>query len=177
LIASVETQPGARYALGLLNGSVTPNSAYYIAPVETIGKPSTPWRKIADFSDGVTDVAIHGDDLYLLTYKDASRYKVLREDAQSPDLAAAEPVIPAGEALVTGIRPAQDALYVEEVDGGIGRVLRVAYGKGPKASQIALPSGGKVYVATDARLPGALLFMTSWTKTFKIYAYDPKLSS
>jgi prolyl oligopeptidase len=174
LIASVETQPGARYALGLLNGSVTPNSAYYIAPVETIGKPSTPWRKIADFSDGVTDVAIHADDLYLLTYKDASRYKVLREDAQSPDLAAAEPVIPAGEALVTGIRPAQDALYVEEVDGGIGRVLRVAYGKGPKASQIALPSGGKVYVATDARLPGALLFMTSWTKTFKIYAYDPK---
>lgn len=174
LIASVETQAGARYALGLLNGSVTPNSAYYIAPVETIGKPSTPWRKIADFSDGVTDVAIHGDDLYLLTYKDASRYKVLREDAQSPDLAAAEPVIPAGEALVTGIRPAQDALYVEEVDGGIGRVLRVAYGKGPKASQIALPSGGKVYVATDARLPGALLFMTSWTKTFKIYAYDPK---
>ena len=174
LIASVETQPGARYALGLLNGSVTPNSAYYIAPVETIGKPSTPWRKIADFSDGVTDIAIHGDDLYLLTYKDASRYKVLREDAQSPDLAAAEPVIPAGEALVTGIRPAQDALYVEEVDGGIGRVLRVAYGKSPKASSIALPSGGKVYVATDARLPGALLFMTSWTKTFKIYAYDPK---
>ncbi len=33
LIASVDVQPGSRYALGVLNGSVTPNSAYYIAPV------------------------------------------------------------------------------------------------------------------------------------------------
>jgi len=33
LIASVITRPGSRYALGVLNGSVTPNSAYYIAPI------------------------------------------------------------------------------------------------------------------------------------------------
>lgn len=38
LIASVETQPGSNYALGILNGSVTPDNAYYIAPDDAIGK-------------------------------------------------------------------------------------------------------------------------------------------
>ena len=94
LIASVSTQRGSRYALGVLNGSVTPNSAYYIAPVDSIGKPNPTWRKVADFADGVTDIAIHGDDLYLLTYKDAPRYKIVRIDARRPDLASSEIVVP-----------------------------------------------------------------------------------
>jgi prolyl oligopeptidase len=174
LIASVKTQPGEHYALGLLNGSVTANSAYYIAPVDTVGKRNTPWRKIADFSDGITDIDVHGDDLYLLSYKDASRYKVLRMDAQSPDLASAEVVVPPGQPLITGIRSAEDALYVEQVDGGIGQVLRVPYGKAPRPKEIAVPFQGKVYIGTDDRLPGALLYVTSWTKAFRIYAYDPK---
>ncbi len=37
LIASVKTMPGSRYALGLLNGSVTRNSAFYCAPSTMIG--------------------------------------------------------------------------------------------------------------------------------------------
>ena len=89
LIASVQTQPDSRYALGVLNGSVTPNSAYYIEPVSDLGKTNTAWRKIADLADGVTSIVVHGDDLYLLTYKDASRYKVLRLDAREPHLASA----------------------------------------------------------------------------------------
>jgi prolyl oligopeptidase len=50
LIASVEIQFDSRYALGVLNGSVTPNSAYYIAPVSAIGKSNREWRKVADLA-------------------------------------------------------------------------------------------------------------------------------
>jgi prolyl oligopeptidase len=174
LIASVQTDAGSRYALGILNGSTTPNSAYYIAPVDSIGKPNTPWRKVADFSDGVTDVALHGDDLYLRTYKDAPRYKIIRIDARKPDLASAETVVPPSEAVVTGMDAAQDALYVRLLDGGIGRVLRVPFGSKAKAERVALPFEGSAFVGADSRLPGALLFVTSWTKAFRIYAYDPE---
>jgi prolyl oligopeptidase len=52
LIASVHTQPHSRYALGLLNGSVTPNIAYYIAPVDSIGKSNPARQKVSDFADG-----------------------------------------------------------------------------------------------------------------------------
>ena len=173
LIASVMTTPGSRYAIGVLNGSVTRNSAYYIAPVDSIGKPNPVWRKIADFADGVTKIIVHGDDLYLLTYKNAPRYKVLRIDARKPDLASAETVVPPGEAVITDIRAAQDALYVEPNDGGIGRLLRVPYGPAPKAERIALPFDGSVYVRSDPRLPGVRLYMTSWARAFRIYAYNP----
>jgi len=174
LIGSVIVRPGSRYALGRLNGSVTPNSAYYIAPANSIGKPNPAWRKVADFADGVTQIRIHGDDLYLLTYRDAPRYKVVRMDARKPDLASAEVVVPPGEAVITYINTAQDALYVELLDGGIGRLLLVPYGAAPKAERVTLPFDGSVYSAADPRLPGVLLYLSSWVKAFKVYAYDPK---
>jgi len=174
LIASVRTQPDSPWAVGILNGSTTPNSAYYIESVTELGKTNTAWRKVADFSDGVTDVALHNDDLYLLTYKNAPRYQVLRTDARRPDVASAEVVVAPGQAVVTGINPAQDALYVQLLDGGISHVLRVPYGPRPQVQPVALPFAGSAFVGTDPRLPGALLYLTSWTKAFKIYAYDPQ---
>ena len=173
LIASVHTQPDSPWALGLLNGSVTANSAYYIAPAADIGKSSIAWRKVADFPDGVTDIAIHNHDLYLLTYKNAPRYKVVRTDARRPDLASAEVVVPPGQGVIAGIHSAQDALYVETRDGGISRVLRVPYGPHPQLQPVDLPFSGSAFLATDSRLPGTLLHLASWTRAVTIYAYDP----
>lgn len=172
LIASIFVPMGSRYAIGVLNGSVTPNSAYYIAPVESVGKPATPWRRIADFADGVTNIAVQGDDIYLLTYKDAPRYKVICTNAGKPDLATAKTVIPQGDTVITDIERAKDALYVGAMDGGIGRLLKLPYGAS-KAEQVPLPFDGSVYLGTDPRLPGALLYVSTWTHAYKIYAYDP----
>ena len=174
LIASVVIPQGSKYAIGVLNGSVTPNSAYYIAPVETLGKPDTPWRKINDFEDGVTDIAVQGDDLYLLTYKNTPRYKVIRADAQNPSLASAETVVPAGQAVVNGIHRAKDALYVDLMDGGIGRLLRVPYGASAKPEPVSLPFDGSIYFSSDPRVPGVILYAVTWTRAGRIYQYDPQ---
>ncbi len=173
LIASVEVQPNSRYAIGVLNGSVTPNSAYYVAPAGLIGKPNVPWRKIADLEDGVTSIAVHGDDLYALTYKGAPRSKIVRLDARNPSLASAVAVVPPGESVIQAMQPAGDALYAQLLDGGIGRVLRVPYGSSPKPEAISLPFDGTVYVRGDPRVPGVRLYATSWTRAFQILFYDP----
>jgi prolyl oligopeptidase len=173
LIASVRTQPDSRYALGVLNGSVTRNSAYYIAPVSTIGKAKTEWRKVADFADGVTDVTVHGDDLYVLTYKDTPRFKILRLDAPSPDLASAEVVVPASEAVITGMEAAGDGLYVRLLDGGMTGLLRVPYGRRPKVERVSLPFAGAFYPWADPRVPGVLLTGVSWTRARQVFLYDP----
>ncbi len=174
LIASVQTQPGSRYALGVLNGSVTPNSAYYIAPADAVGKSNTHWSKFCDFADGVTSIVFHGDDLYALTYKDAPRYKVVRTDARHPDLASAEVVVPPGDTVITGIHPTADGLYVALMEGGIGRLLRLGYGPHPTAERIALPFDGAVDLpGQDPRVPGVLFGMGSWTRSAGIYRYDP----
>jgi prolyl oligopeptidase len=172
--ANVAAPPDSRYALGSINSGVSPNSEYYIEPLADLGKTHEAWRKLADFSDDVSDVEVHGDDLYVLIYKNALRYKVLRLDARHPDLTSAETVIPPGQAVVSGISPAQDALYVQLLDGGINRILRLPYGPHPKAEEVALPFEGSAFLGTDPRVPGALLYLTSWTRAFTIYAYDPQ---
>ena len=153
---------------------VTPNSAYYIAPVDSIGKSDPAWRKVADFADGVTNIAIHDDDLYLLTYKDAQRYKIIRTDARKPDLASAETVVPASQAVIQGMSPAQDALYVRLLDGGLGRVLRVrtVLIRGWKKSHYQLKV--RFFWAPIPDCQVRCSTMTSWTQAFKIYAYDPE---
>jgi prolyl oligopeptidase len=174
LIASVMIPVGSHYAIGVLNGSVTPNSAYYIAPVDSLGKPGTPWRKIADFADGVTDVVAHENDLYLLTYKDAPRYKILLLHARRLDLAAAQTVVPLSEAVIIKMAEAKDALYVQLMDGGIGRLLRIPNSPGAKPERVALPFDGSIYMTADPRIPGVLLDASTWVKAFKVFAYDPK---
>ena len=79
--------------------------------------------------------------------------------------------------MIRNIAAAQDALYVQAIDGGIGKLTRVPYGGG-SASFVSLPFEGDVTLAaTDQRVPGTLLDMTGWTKASKIYAYDPAKQS
>jgi len=172
-ISSIQIPYGSNWALGLVNGSVTPNGAYYIAPANTVGQSNTPWRKVADMSDGVTGIVIHGDDLYARTYDGAPRYKVVRMNARKPDFRSAEVVVPAGEAVIQGIFAVQDAMYLQVLDGGIGRVFRVRYQTNAQPEPIALPFEGSAWISTDPRLPGAMLYLTSWTKAFRVYQYDP----
>ena len=94
-LAGVSAQPNWDYAVGSIN-SDEPNSAFYIEPVADLGKTNSAWRKVAELDDDVNDIEVHGDDLYLLTYKNAPRYKVLHLDARQPDLASAETVVPPG---------------------------------------------------------------------------------
>ena len=94
-----------------------------------MSQTNSAWVKIADFDDGVTDIVIHDDDLYLLTYKNAPQYQVLRLNARHPKLASGEIVQPQGEAIISRIKPAQDALYVQLLEVALIRlsVFRTAY--------------------------------------------------
>ena len=167
------TFPGSRYALGVAVHGVQNEATIYVAGLDTVDKPGIPWQKICDVEDEVTTLDVRGDDLYLVTHKGASRFKVTHTNLAHPDVAQAEVVLPPSEAVVRNVSAAQDAVYVQEIEGGIGRLVRIPYGGG-KPETVPLPFEGTVSVAaSDPRVPGVLLDMTSWTKADKIYAYDP----
>jgi prolyl oligopeptidase len=169
----VAVTPGLPYVVGRIHLD-DHHSAFYIESVTDLGKTNTAWRRIADFSDGVSDVAIHGSDLYFLTRKGAPRLKVVRTDVVHPDLAAAETVVPPSQAVVESMHAAKDALYVQLLDGGISRMLRVPYGPHPRVEEIALPYQGAIRTRqADPRIPGMLMALTTWTRANQYYAYDP----
>jgi prolyl oligopeptidase len=167
------TIPDSSYALGFVAHGVQNEITLYAAPLDSLAKPDIPWKKVCDVDDDVTGIDVHGDDIYLQSHKDAPRFKVLHTKLPDPQVATADVIVPASQAVIRSISAAQDALYVQELDGGIGRLLRVPYGAKP--GPVALPFDGSVSLAaTDQRVPGTLLEMTSWTKANKIYAYDPQ---
>jgi prolyl oligopeptidase len=169
----VVTEPGCKYAVGLIEHGTQNEFTMYAAPLAFVGKTNTPWKEICDVDDDVTDFAVKGKEIFLKTHKDAPRFKIIVTSLTKPDLATAKTVVPTSDAIITGLATAKDALYVQLRDGGIGRLLRVPYRGKPEP--VALPFAGSLSLAAvDPRLDGTWLDMGTWTKAGQIYAYDPK---
>jgi prolyl oligopeptidase len=170
--AGIRIGAGWRYAIGVLSDGVSRYGAWYITPLDSLDTSHTAWAKVAAFSDQVTSATLHGDDLYLRTGHDASRYKILRTDARHPDLSTAETVVPASDAVVDEMDIAQDALYVHTTNGGVDHVLRVPFGPHPVVEQVNFPFAGRADLNVDPELPGALIWLAGPTQSFALYHYD-----
>src|SRR5271156_42002 len=172
-IPFASTDPGTPYVIGIIAHGVRNEVTAYAAPLASLDNATIPWKLFCDVDDDITGFDVHGEDLYLISHQHASRFKVLHTKLTNPDVAHAEVLVPPSEAVVQNVAAASDALYVQELNGGPGKLLRVAY-DGGKPEEIALPFEGSVgLTATDQRLPGTLVELTSWTKANRIYAYDP----
>ena len=172
--------PGSSYVFGIVAKGVQNENAVFYAPRKAVKGAATPWRRLADFSDDVVAIdengapaglATHGDDVYLLTHKDAPRYKIVRTSLKNPDLAHADVVVPAADVVIRTMGQAKDALYVQGLDGGLGHVRRIPWGGSQE--NVSLPFQGSASLLTDPRRDGALLALKSWTRPPSYYRYDP----
>src|SRR4029077_9814697 len=103
--------------------------------------PDGTWKQISQFSDQVKSARIGRDNnaLYLLSRKDAPRGKILRLPLDTPDLASAEVIVPAGEPVIQIIEPAADALYVVDLLGGPSQIRKFDLG-GKDQQEISIPN-------------------------------------
>ena len=169
--AFIAYSPAAPNAmLGVVVHGVKKEFDLYVSSFSDKPTAATDWKKVADDSAEITGLDIHGDNLFLLSHKDASRYKVLRTSLSHPDLSRASVSVPPSEVVVVNITAAADGLYIQDLDGGIGRLRRLDYSTG-KASPIKLPFDGAIQTLfTNPTEKGAWLELTSWTKSPLWYA-------
>jgi prolyl oligopeptidase len=172
---AVAFSPGAPdFLLGLVIHGVKREIDIYAVPFDANPGARTVWKKVADQTDEVTGFDVHAGEIYLLSHKNASRFKVLRTNLGAPDLAHAAVAVPASEVVVTGISAAGDALYVQDLDGGIGRLRRLPYSNG-NIQPVNLPFYGAIQsLVTNPRESGAWLELVSWTKSPLWYSLDAK---
>jgi prolyl oligopeptidase len=167
--------PGAPgFMIGLVIHGVKREFDIYAVPFDADPGAKTAWKKVADQSDGVTGLDVHADEIYLVSHKDASRFKVLRTSLSAPDLPHAAVAVPASEVVIIGITAARDALYIQDLDGGIGRLRRLPYTSG-SIQPIKLPFDGAIQsLVTNPNESGASLELVSWTKSPLWYSLDAK---
>ena len=171
----IVTSPGSPFVLGILSNGNQRELILHFAPVASVVNGVPPWRRIAGLEDEVTDAALIGGTLYLLTHKGAPHFKVIRVDLANPDLATAAVVVPASDAVITGIAAGSDALYIRRMVGGISDLLRLDHAPGSKPVLVKLPFDGDIdALAADTRVPGVIFETGAWTRFGGYYAYDPK---
>ncbi len=166
--------PGSRYAIALVVAGVQREISLYTAPLASVGKPDTPWVKICDAADKVVDFAVHGDDLYLRTYRGSPRYSIVRTRLSAPDLANAASVVPASEEVIFDIAAARDGLYYEARNGAVKGLKRLRWGaKAPETVELAVEGAADIMTAAPD-IDGAIVGLSAWTRARQIYAIDAR---
>jgi prolyl oligopeptidase len=164
--------PDSDYAVGLVVHGVRNEFTVYIAPKAELDGGAASWKKVADVDDQVTDIDLRGSEIYMLTHKDAPRFKVIETDAAHPDIAHARVLIAPSERVIEHLGTAKDALYVQSLEGGLGRITRIDW-TGAR-TEIGLPIDGTVGSLTTAYDdPGFLAKIESWTVSPLWYQYEP----
>jgi prolyl oligopeptidase len=135
-----------------------------VAAVDLSGNGKTPWRVVAEYADQVTYPVVHGDRLYLRTFKGAPNRKIISVPLAHPSLTDARVEMPESpDAVISAIADARDGLYVETMVNGRAALWRMPW-KGA-AKQVPLPFEGWVDdIATDPLRDGARFGIEGWTR-------------
>ena len=171
----VDVQPDGRVLAIVVDGVASEFSAWHSTLAKLrAGKPR--WQKLFDKDDGVTTLAVAGDRAYALTFKGASRYKLLAGKLDGFTPASAQVLVPESQRVLTGLAAASDGLYVEAREGNIKKLLRIEHKDGAAPVEVVLPVVGAFTLSsTSARAdqPGVIIDLESWTRARQIYAVTP----
>lgn len=134
--------------------------------------PSGAWVRVADFKDGATAAQFGpGDDLYLLSIKDAPRGKLLRVSLKEPDIAKATLVVPQSDVVIKGFRPTATRLYVLDMVGGPARV-RIFDLAGKALGEVPIPPVSSVGLGVRMGKDDLLFSSVSYLTPGAWYRYD-----
>jgi prolyl oligopeptidase len=180
-LPSIAVPPGTGRALAVIANGTQPEQSIYQAPLADLLAGHAAWTSIADQADGVSAWAAQGRRIYLLTHKNAARYRVVAEDFNTPGFAAARTMVPEARGVLTAIVASSEALYVAERDGGGMNLYRLPHG-GSKRETVATPFKGTIYPPTDGDggalyadplAPGAAFALESWARAPQWFVYAP----
>jgi prolyl oligopeptidase len=173
-----------RYAFAFVINGVQREQRVYAADQRAFiaGKPA--WKLLHDRDAQIVGGAYAQGTLYALTYKDAPRYKLIAGPVDGFDPAKATTVIAAGDKVLTGVAAAADALYIEQRDGNVKRLAKLAHARDGQVqanatpTPVPLPVDGAFVLnidesgvsAANPRLPGLLIDLQAWTRARQIYS-------
>lgn len=167
-IPSVMPGPDGKSLVARVEHGDAREISIFTADAADIGKPLR-WRRIVQPADEVTQFALHGGAIYLLTRKNAPRFKIVRTGLRGADFGRATTIVPHGDTVIAEMRVAQDALYIRELFGGVDRLQRLNFSNvifsGGKLEFVRLPFDLAIrQLVTSPNTPGALLRLESWTE-------------
>lgn len=165
----ISMQPDSDWMIASAGGARSETRSA-VARLSELRGERTPWRKVAEYADGVEDARIFGDDLVLLSHNQAPNRRLLRVPLQKPDLATA-PVLVAENpnAPLESFSVTRDAIYLVDLVNG-KRLLRKLSRNANQPVPVKLPYEGSVsYLVTNPSKSDWYLGLVSWTRPLRIF--------
>lgn len=171
-VPDLRLSPGGTLAAAVNMNGVQNELAVWLVPVDRIGDPQPAWRLFVMRSDQVTSFDMRGDEIFLLSHRNAPTFKVLTVKAGQP-LSAAKTLLPAQkDRIIDSIHAASDGLYVIAQQGAYSRLLRIPAGQ-TRAEEITLPFKGYIgHAFSDPRVPGLFVSLESWVRAPSVFSYN-----
>lgn len=164
--------PNSEHAVLKVKHGDNSEISLFTAPADTLLSGDIPWVRFSEEADLVNGFAVMGDDIYLLTARDAPRYQLIKTNLAAPDLDTADVVIAPGEMVLSDVAAAKDAIYVDALHDGLNKAIRIAPDKPMEV--LEPPRAGAGYISSvSAEVDGILLYETSWIQGGVRYAYEP----
>ncbi|HEY0857390.1 MAG TPA: prolyl oligopeptidase family serine peptidase [Albitalea sp.] len=169
-----DVQPDGRVLAYVIDG-VSPDFRALHTTLTELRGGKAEWKPLVEREDRVTALAVKGDRVYALSFRDAPRYKLIGGKLDGFSAAKAQVLLPESQKVLTNVAAAADGLYIELRDGNVKRLLKAAYADAESAQEVALPvSGNFKFVGVRSDLPGVMLDLQGWNRARQIYAVSPK---
>jgi prolyl oligopeptidase len=169
----VSLWPAGKVAAAVILNGVQNELQIWIAPIEQSATANAPWKQLTTYDDGVNNIEISGDRLFLLSHQGAPTFKVLSLRAGQSLTQATVLLPPDPNRIVESIHAAADGLYVATRVGIFSKLLRVPLAGGTPL-EIPLPFQGAIAeMFTDPRRPGATVLVESFVRPPAALRYDP----
>jgi prolyl oligopeptidase len=169
----IDLSPQSPYMFLVNYGSVEKNISIYYAPDNKLLSAKINWKKIVDKSDGVTSYNAKGEDLYLLSHKDAPRYQLLKKNMSKP-AEKAEVIIPESEEVLVSFALRENGIYADMLEGVYSKLYYHPYENLDKKIEIALPFEGILtwYGFDDVERDGLFFDYESYIQEPQLYYHD-----
>ncbi|HYL61642.1 MAG TPA: prolyl oligopeptidase family serine peptidase [Candidatus Methylomirabilis sp.] len=173
-IPTVYAALGTNYVVAVIRRGVEEPRRVYVAMVRGATGADIHWEPIAaNYDDGIIAwepagagaLPTHGDTLYMISRRDSPNGEIVRFDLRGSSTIAPKTILAAGKLPIQAIQTAKDALYVQVMDGGIGRLERIAFAGAGRPTFVTLSFPVSVLsISTDSTTGGAVFRVGSWTR-------------
>lgn len=171
-IVMLVVEKDLNYVFAIVKNQVAKEYRIYVAPKSDFKGTATPWKKMIDFDDKISQYAMLGDYLYLMTSKGASNGKVLRLDLRSQHLADATVILPASKRVLQDMNITSNAVLITAIEGGQGRLYSIPHGSTVVQPVVTPLQGSSRVTWANRSYPDYMISITSWVRPVSYYTFQ-----
>lgn len=170
--AGVTFGPESPFALLGINDGRR-ESQLFVTNRDALLKGTAKWIKVAGYDAQVESYGVRGDNLWVLTTKDAPNGKLLVTSAKQPDLKTAKVIPLPGKPVIESMAFTKSGVLLTTVEGGQMGLWRASLTAPPR--RVTLPQAGSVNVISTVRgTDEAYVGVSSWVNSPTVLLLDAK---